>query len=62
MREPSAAAYQIIMIRLACGYGRGSNRIGFTALKIAVVAPMPSPRIKMAVQAKPGFFRSCRSA
>src|SRR6266404_522015 len=42
---------------LACGYGSGSNRMGFTALKIAVVAPMPSASVKTAVNVKPGCFR-----
>jgi hypothetical protein len=46
------------MIRLAWGYGRDSNRIELRALKIAVVPPMPRAKIKIAVEAKPGVFRS----
>jgi hypothetical protein len=33
-----------------------------TTLKIVVVAPIPAPRIRIAVKAKPGFFRSVRAA
>ncbi len=44
--------------RSACGYGSGSNRIGFTALKIVVLAPMPSASVNTATRVKPGCFRS----
>jgi hypothetical protein len=41
------------MIRPALGYGGGANRIGFTALQIAVVAPMPRATVST---------RDCRKA
>ena len=48
------------MIWLGCGYGNGSNRMGFTALKIAVLAPMPSARVSVATIVKVGCFSSIR--
>jgi hypothetical protein len=50
------------MIRRACGYGSGSNRIGLTALKIAVLAPMPSANVSALTVVKPGLLRSRRAA
>ena len=37
------------------------NSTAFTALKIAVLAPIPSARIATATKTKPGDFRSKRS-
>ena len=31
--------------------------MGFTALKIAVVAPMPNARVRTAIKVKPGCFK-----
>ena len=39
-----------------------AQRIGLTALKMAVLAPMATARIATTVQAKPGFLRNWRSA
>jgi hypothetical protein len=50
------------MIRLAFGYGNGSNRIGLIVLKIAEVPPIPNASIRIAVQANPGAFRNWRNA
>jgi hypothetical protein len=50
------------MIRLALGYGSGSNSIGLIVLKMAVVPPMSSASITMAVQANPGLLRNWRAA
>ena len=42
------------MILPASGYGSDSNRMGFTALKIAVVAPMPRASVNAVIAVKPG--------
>jgi hypothetical protein len=46
------------------GFAAGSRRnsTAFMALKIAVVAPIPSANVKMAVMKKTGCFNNCRSA
>ena len=54
LRPPSRPP-QIVMIRAASGYGSGSNRIGLTALKIAVVAPMPSASVKTVIGGETGL-------
>src|ERR1700680_3825670 len=38
----------------------GRKRMVFTALKMAVLAPMPSARVRTATRVKPGFFTSMR--
>ena len=48
--------------RPASVYGRGLSSTAFTTLKIAVVAPMPRPIVRMAVKVKPGALRRVRSA
>ena len=40
--------------------GSGLRRVALTTLKIAVVAPMPTARIRIAMAANPGFDRSMR--
>src|SRR5436189_84412 len=55
MRERSAPASDTMTTRPAWGYGSGSKRIGFTALKIAVLAPMPSAKVITLATAKPGL-------
>ena len=42
-------------------HGSGSNKIGFTALKIAVLAPIPSASTRIAVAEKAGCKRSWRA-
>jgi len=41
------------------GYGERSNR-ALTRLKMAVLTPIPSARVRTIVAVKPGFFRSIR--
>src|SRR5882724_10892575 len=41
-------------------YGSGLNKTVSTTLKMAVLAPMPKARVKIATAAKPGFFNSSR--
>src|SRR5438132_1193956 len=53
---------QSITIRPACGYGSDSNRMGFTVLKMAVLAPTPKARVSTLTIANPGFLRKLRSA
>src|SRR5437016_3778112 len=50
------------MIRAASGYGSGRSRTALTMLKIAVFAPMPSARVRIATAANAGFLVNCRSA
>ena len=40
--------------------GSGRSRIALSSVKMAVLAPMPSVRERMAIKVKPGDFRSCR--
>ena len=42
--------------------GRGRNRTASMRAKIAVFAPMPSPRIRIAAAENPGARRSARNA
>ena len=44
-----------------CGYGSGLSNTPFTTEKIAVFAPIPSARVKMAIRAKPGDLASMRA-
>src|SRR5215469_6683139 len=46
----------------ASGYGRGFSKIAFTALKTAVLAPIPSASVRSATIVNPGAFRSTRTA
>ena len=46
------------MIRLGCGYGSGSNRIGLTAPNMAVVAPTPSATVRTVIAVKPGALHA----
>jgi hypothetical protein len=62
MRIPSAAASQMATTRSAWGYGSGSKRIGLTALKIAVPAPMPSASVSTLNPVNAGLPRSRRAA
>jgi hypothetical protein len=48
--------------RSAWGYGSGSKRIGLTALKIAVLAPMPSASVSTLNAVNAGLSRSRRAA
>jgi hypothetical protein len=61
-RDPSVLKSEIVASRSACGYGNDSNRIGFTALKIAVLAPMPSASVSTATLEKPALRRRVRTA
>jgi hypothetical protein len=51
-------------IKSCCGSGKGSERseTAFMALKMPVVAPMPSVKVRIAVAAKPGCLSNCRMA
>src|ERR1700691_4978762 len=42
--------------------GSGRSRTALTTLKIAVLAPMPRARVRMATRVKPGDFASMRMA
>src|SRR5687768_5759129 len=53
---------QTIASRSGSSYGSGRSRIALTTLKIAVLEPMPSASVMIAVAAKPGFLRRPRSA
>ena len=48
--------------RAGSAYGSGLINAASTNPKIAVLAPMPSVRIRIAVTAKPGLLRNCRNA
>jgi len=50
------------MMRSARGNGSGRSTIASTALKIPVVAPMPSASVRMAVAAKAGWRSRLRTA
>src|SRR6267143_1814627 len=50
------------MIRSAPGYGSGRSRTALTMLKMAVFAPMPSARVRIATAENAGFLISCRKA
>ena len=43
-------------------YGSGRSRTALTTLKIAVLAPIPTAIVTMAVNRKPGDLRSDRAA
>jgi hypothetical protein len=47
-------------IRAGSETGTGRNRIAFTMLKIAVLAPMPSASESAAMTVKAGLFASSR--
>ena len=51
-----------ITSRSPSGYGKGASSIAFTRLKIAVFAPTPKPRDRMATAVKTGLRRSWRRA
>ena len=42
--------------------GKDLRRIALINVKIAVVAPIPSARVRIAVIVNPGVFRNCRTA
>jgi hypothetical protein len=44
--------------RVASWYGSGLSNSEYTAEKIAVVAPIPSPSVITAVHVKPGLRRN----
>ena len=44
------------------GHGSGRNITVLTTLKMAVVAPIPSARVRTAMVVKPGVLRSVRAA
>ena len=44
------------------GYGSGLSSTVLTALKIAVLAPMPRASVSTATPVKPGLFASVRTA
>src|SRR5205085_4110616 len=46
----------------ACGKGSGRSNVPSTTEKMAVFAPIPSARVMIAIDVKPGFFASWRSA
>jgi hypothetical protein len=48
--------------RSLAGNGNGSKTTAFTTVKIAVLAPMPSASVAMAMTAKDGCFTKLRSA
>jgi hypothetical protein len=41
--------------------GKSRNKTWSSSAKIAVFAPMPSARVKMAITANPGLFASMRA-
>src|SRR6266571_4559750 len=47
---------------LGCLNGSGRSRTVSITLKIALFAPMPRARVKMAMAVKPGAFANIRSA
>src|SRR5213593_1558683 len=53
---------QIMTRRPASKYGNGRIRTASTALKMAVLAPMPSASVSTATAVKPGPFSSWRKA
>jgi hypothetical protein len=52
----------IISRRSRSGYGNGRSITASTTLKMAVVAPMPSARVRMTTAEKSGACRSVRAA
>jgi hypothetical protein len=53
---------QIMTRRSGSAYGSGASRTARITEKIAVVAPIPSPRVRIAAAVKPGERRMPRSA
>src|SRR6185312_10583415 len=53
---------EIVTSWLPSGYGNGASSTGYTALKIVVVAPMPSARVRIVTTAKLGLWRRRRRA
>src|SRR6202022_697868 len=49
-------------MRSASGYGNGRNSTASITLKIALLAPIPRARVKMAMALKPGAFTNIRNA
>src|ERR1700733_9476036 len=45
-----------------CSYGSGFSRTPYTAVKIAVLAPIPSASVSTAAMVNPGFAASVRKA
>jgi len=52
---------QTITMRSASAYESGLRRTELTTLKMAVLAPIPSPSVRMATAVKPGFWVSSRN-
>src|SRR5690242_2250026 len=50
------------MMRSAFGYGSGRSKTALTMLKIAVFAPIPSARVKIATAENAGLLSNCRKA
>ena len=44
------------------GNGSGLSRTALTTLKMAVFAPIPSARVRIATKVNPGDLRNCRNA
>jgi hypothetical protein len=49
-------------MRSGSGYGSGRSTTALTTLKMAVVAPMPSASVRIAVSANEGWRRRLRTA
>ena len=63
VRAPDrASVWNNATTRSAFPYGSSRSSTVRTALKIAVVAPIPIPRVKMVIAVKPGRRRSVLAA
>jgi hypothetical protein len=58
----TAVSDEIVTSRPGSGTGNGRSKRLFTRLKIAVFAPIPSPRVSTATKKKAGDFDSIRTA
>src|SRR5215212_5324342 len=53
---------QSVCRRSGCGNGSARNNVAFATLKMVVLAPMPSARVRMAIAVNPGFLVHSRTA
>ena len=62
---PLMQQFSLSPIRInSLGFATGNDlsRTALISVKIAVVAPIPSASVRIAVMVKPGVFRNCRTA
>ena len=58
----SEKSAQTVTRRSGSGYGKGRSMMPSTTLKIAVLAPIPRPKVRTMTVVKPGFLIAVRTA